>query len=161
VLTLRHLDHQYGPIYSGPYDGPLTVTSLAGPYGHERFKVAPGETVNFMESLTNFGSHSVKITSIETDRVVTAIRWSVYKTVAGGTTYGVNTPWQEFPAIVPGNHGVIRLLVTIRRPINCDAVPQGPDGLFYYGVHVVQWESLLGSHTTWISFPENRAIQIC
>jgi hypothetical protein len=162
VLTLRHYDRQYGPIESGPFGGPIDPDRLTGGIDRERFAVEPGGTVQYMESLANRGSHSVKITSIETDPLVTQIRWSVYHVVGGGSAFGTDTPWRDFPAIVPGHYGIIRLRITIRRPLDCKSVPHGPGGAVYYGGgHVVHWDSLLGSHTTVIDDGFDQQIRVC
>jgi hypothetical protein len=161
VITLRHLDHQYGPIEGGPFSGPLTPRAIAGGQYSEHFTMKPGATVQFIESIANRGSHSVKITSIETNQIVTAVQWSTYELTAGSSVFGTDTPWRDFPAIVPGDYGVIRLLVTIRRPTHCNAVPHGPDGVFYSASHIVHWESLLHSHTTATRDEFDRNIRIC
>jgi hypothetical protein len=161
-LTLHHMDDQYGPIERGPFAGPLNPDRVRGGVAHERFIIKPGGTVQYLESLANRGSHSVKITSIDTDQLVTAIRWSVWRLVPGGSVSGADTPWQRFPAIVPGHYGVIRLLITIRRPADCSKALHGPDGAVYYdGFHVVHWDSLLSSHSTTIGDNFAEHIRVC
>jgi hypothetical protein len=155
VFALRHQDLQYGPIEDGSFAGPYSqhdmVVSKDG--FSPRLAAIPGATAELIESITNRGAHSVKITSIDTDQIVTSVRWSRYQTVPGGNVDGEATTWHRFPAIVPGHDGIIRLLVTIHRPSYCAAQTAGGD-VFYTGEHVVHWESLLTSHTTAISYLE-------
>jgi hypothetical protein len=149
VLELHHLDHQFGPIQSGNFGGPYSnrgfVFSKDGTsYSLASTRRASGQLI---ASISNRGHHSVKIMSIDTDNVASAIRWSAYRTVPGGSVEGTNTPWQSFPTVVPGQ-GTIRLLITIHHPANCHAYPQGSD--YYSGLHTVHWHSLLHTHTTTI-----------
>lgn len=149
--TLRHFDHEYGPVEGGAFGGPYSddgfVFSKDG-FSY-RLRPTPGASAQLIESLSNLGAHSVKVTSIERGDMVTSIKWSVYRIVAGGNVEGVPTPWQAFPAIVPA-HGSIRLLITIHRPANCSAYPSfdGVNGAAYRGTHIAHWDSLLHSHAT-------------
>lgn len=152
TLTLRHLNQQYGPIEAGSFGGiyhshqPDLVVNIFKSTGHLRAR--PDAEARLFTSLSNRGEHSVKVTSIDTDDIVTDITWANYRVVPGGSASGIFTPWREFPAIVPAN-GTIRLLLTIHRPAYCDR-PSGTlqPGVFYSGFHVVHWDSLLGSNTT-------------
>ena len=152
TLTLRHLNDQYGPIEAGGFGGiyhvhrPDLVTNFDDSTGHLR--AHPGAQAKLFASLSNRGAHSVRVTSVETDDIVTDVKWSVYRVVPGGSVDGVSTPWRSFPAIVPAN-GTIRLLITIHRPAYCDRQRETlQPGVFYDGFHVVHWDSLLGSNTT-------------
>lgn len=154
--TLRHLDHQYGPLLGGQFSGPYAqrgfVFSKDGSSYH--LAQAPGASARLIASLDNRGAHSVKITSIETGDMVSDIRWSVYRVVNGSSVEGVATPWRRFPAIVPA-HGTIRLLITLHHPSNCSAYPSyhGVSDARYSGIHPVHWNSLLHSHTTLVEVP--------
>lgn len=151
VGTLRHLDGQYGPIQGGSFGGMYSdrgfVVSTDGFSYH--LSAAPSASALMIASLDNPGAHSVKVTSIDTGDMVSNIRWSAYRFVAGGSNTGVETPWRAFPASVPA-HGTIRLLITIHHPSNCSAYPkfQGVSDASYGGHHVVHWESLLHRHAT-------------
>lgn len=149
AMTTRHVDRQYGPIRTGPFGGLYSAQDLVRePDGSSvRLPDGPGATAQLLASLDNAGSHSVKVTAIETDNVVTKVRWSELHTVPGGPVSGMSTPWRDFPAVVPA-HTTIRLLITINRPTYCqkDQDPQG--ALFYSGSYRVHWKSLLRSHIT-------------
>jgi hypothetical protein len=164
--TLRHLDHQYGPLQGGSFSGPYSDRGFVfTKYGSSyHLAEAPGATARMIASLDNLGAHSVKITSIETDDIVSDIRWSVYRVVADGNIDGLATPWRAFPAIVPA-HGTIRLLITIRHPNNCSSYPEygGVREAMYGGAHVVHCESLLHSHTTLVDvlLAPDEGVRVC
>ncbi len=163
VITTRHLDHQYGPIQGGSFGGQHSARNFVSSKDGFSFSLAatPGITAELISSVDNLGSHSVKITSIGTDPIVTSIRWSAYRIEPGGNAVGIDTPWRSFPAIVPA-HGTIRLLITIHHPADCQANPPGTAGRYYDGYHVVKWESLLHRHTTSIDDRlANRNIAVC
>jgi hypothetical protein len=165
IFTVRHLDHQYGPVQGGTFWGPPSDRGLAFSKDGSSYRLAdqPGATAQFITSLDNLGAHSVKVTSIDTGDVATDIRWSVYRTVPGGSNLGVSTPWRRFPAVVPAK-GTIRLLITIHHPANCAAYPKirGISTATYTGDHDVHWESLLHSHTTSVQFyGDDQGIRVC
>jgi hypothetical protein len=151
LSTLRHLEHQYGPVQGGRFGGVYTDHGFVFSKGGYSYHLAdaPGTTARLIASFDDLGAHSVKITSIEPGDMVSDIRWSVYRLVAGGNASGVATPWHAFPAIVPA-HGTIRLLITIHHPNNCNAYPEyhGVRDVTYDGQHIVHWESLLHTHAT-------------
>ena len=163
-ITLLHLDDRYGPISTGAFGGPYASRNLiVSPDGSSvRLASAPGATADLLESVENTGAHSVTITSIDTDGIVTAIRWSTYRMVPGGYVSGVETPWHSFPAVIPA-HGTLRLLVTIHRSnAYCQATQPGTLTAYYTGQHLVHWESLLRSHASTIGGDlDGRMIQIC
>jgi hypothetical protein len=152
VAIVRHLDHEYGPLQSGGFGGVHYGRDLipSGDGIGQELTPTRGATAQLIASVDNRGSHSVQIVRIDTDDVVTNIRWSVYRTVPGGNAFGTNTPWRAFPAIVPG-HGTIRLLITIHRPSYCGRPTSTlQSGAFYSGYHRVYWDSLIRRHTTTI-----------
>jgi hypothetical protein len=160
TVVLRTVDHEYGPIQRGNFGGLYSPASFldsktAGSY---LLPNTPGATGQVIGSVANLGAHSVKITSIDTNEVVTDVRWSVYR--EGRTNIGADTPWQSFPAVIPA-HGTIRLLTTIRRPTKCPATTTPGVGSFYSGSEIVHWESLLHDHTTTISDGPSITVQIC
>jgi hypothetical protein len=162
-LATRHLDGQYGPIDSGNTAGPYTLRNVVT--GKDRFSTrlstVPGASAQFFQLVGNEGSHSVEITSMPTDSIVSDIRWSIYRTTATGSNLGDNEPWHHFPAIVPAD-GQIRLLVTIHRPASCRNRPESTSvQTDYIGYHVVHWQSLLHDHTSTIQFPSDYGIQVC
>jgi hypothetical protein len=163
VITARHLDHQYGPVQQGSFEGLYSdhnfVFSKDGfSYG---LAAAPGVAGELIASLDNLGAHSVKITSIDLDDVVTRIQWSTYRIGPNRNGLGINTPWQAFPAIVPA-HDTIRLLITIHHPDSCPHTAKGSSGHYYAGLLTVHWDSLLHSHTTTIDDPlATRNIRVC
>jgi hypothetical protein len=117
-------------------------------------------SARLLESLYNAGSHAVEVTAIDTDDVVTDVRWSELRTVPGGYISGISTPWREFPADLPA-HTTIRLLITIRRPAYChdsEFAVNGND--LYSGPHRVHWKSLLRSHVTTVD-DQVRTIHLC
>ena len=157
----RTLDHRYGPIqagdFAGQYSGRNFVGSTDGYFYH--LASTPGVSGQLIASVSNAGAHSVEITSIDTDDVVSAIRWSSYRMVPGGNIEGEDTPWRAFPATVPA-HGVVRLLITIHHPANCNSYEPGTAN--YSGLHTVHWDSLLHSHSTEIDDGlEQRIIGVC
>jgi len=151
TLTLRHSDRQYGPVQGGSFGGIYSARNLVSSPDNWSSRLAGGSdtTAQLIASLHNRGSHSVKVTAVETDDVVTDVRWSSYRTEPGGYVSGIETPWQGFPADIPA-HGTIRLLITVHRPAYCRT---GSDttGSTYSGYHRVHWSSLLGSHTTTVN----------
>jgi hypothetical protein len=166
VGTPLYLDSRYGPIQSSFFGGVYSqrgfVFSTDG--SSYRLASAPGATAQVIAGLDNHGTHSVKITSIETGDMVSDIRWSVYRLVAGGHITGEPTPWRTFPAIVPA-HGTIRLLITLHRPSNCNVYPKfdGVSEARYRGDHRVHWESLLGSHKAFVDvlIVQDEGIPVC
>jgi hypothetical protein len=163
AITMRHLDHQYGPIQGGPFGGIYSAQDLVmksdGPSG--RLTGGPDATAQLLSSLDNVGSHSVKVTSIDTDDVVTNVRWSELRTQPGGPVSGISSPWRDFPAVIPAN-STIRLLITIHRPMYCRTsdITLGGSDVPYSGSHRVHWKSLLHSHTTVID-DQIIGIQLC
>ena len=153
LIVLRHLDHQYGPIESGPFGGPYQLKNLEYTKHDRALRLVdrPGATAEILESLENRGAHSVKITSIDKTPFIADVKWSVYRPKPGGNVAGEDTPWQSFPATIPAN-GSIRLLVTIQRDDEfCSSLtnPSGSElGHYFPGNHAVHWDSLLSSHTT-------------
>lgn len=166
ALTLRHLDHEYGPIQGGAFGGLYATRGFE--VSNDGFSYhlseAPNATGQLIASLENLGAHSVKVTSIEPGQIATKIQWSVFRTVPGGSVYGVDTPWRTFPAIIPAR-GTIRLLITIHHPSNCGAYPKigGVSTARYVAWHRVHWESLLHDHRTWIKIWDDRGdgIPVC
>ena len=146
-LALRSVDHRYGPIEAGNFGGLYSQRNFVADADGSSYRLAsaPGVSGQLMASVSNAGAHSVEITSIDTDDVVSGIRWSSYRMVPGGYVSGVSTPWRAFPATVPA-HGVIRLLITIHHPANCSSYEPGTAN--YSGLHTVHWKSLLRSHST-------------
>jgi hypothetical protein len=166
LATLRHLDHQYGPLQGGPFNGLYSDHGLVFSKDGSSYHLAdaPGATAQMIASIGNLGAHSVKITSIETGDMVGSIRWSAYRVVAGGSVEGVATPWSGFPAVVPA-HGTIRLLITIHHPNNCNAYPKyhGVSEGAYSGNHIVHWDSILHRHATQVDVLVGRdeGIRVC
>jgi hypothetical protein len=151
VITARHLDHQYGPVQQGSFAGMYSDHNFVFSKDGFSFSLAttPGITGELIASLDNLGAHSVKITSIDLDDVVTRIQWSTYRLGPNANGLGIKTPWQTFPAIVPA-HDTIRLLITIHHPDRCSHTAKGSSDDYYSGLHTVHWDSLLHSHTTTI-----------
>jgi hypothetical protein len=164
VLMVRHSEHRYGPIESGFFGGIYSERNLLLARDNSTGQLArtPGATALLLSSVENRGSHSVKITAIDTDEIVSRIRWGVYRTGPGGDVTGTRTPWRAFPAVVPA-HVVIRLLITVHRPSYCERPTKTlQPGSFYSGYHRVHWDSLLHSHTTTIDDGlGDRNIRIC
>lgn len=162
IITVRHLDHEYGPVGSGSFGGIYSAQNLvlepAGPSG--RLVGGPDATTQLLASLANAGSHSVEVTAIDTGEVVTDIRWSELHAVPGGVLSGLDTPWRDFPAVLPA-HTAIRLLITIHRPMYCRTSQStvGTD-IFYSGSYRVHWKSLLRSHVTAVN-DHIATIQLC
>jgi hypothetical protein len=163
VGTLRHLDRGYGPIQQGSFGGLHSdrgfVFSRHG-FSYSLLK-APGVSGELIAAADNLRSHSVEVTSIDTDDIVTSIRWSTYTPpTAGGDVEGATTPWRAFPATIPAN-GTIKLLITIHHPTDCNRYPPG-DPAQYSGLHTVHWKSLLHERTTVIDDGiENLNINVC
>ncbi len=109
--------------------------------------------------MDNAGSRSVKVTAVETDDVVTRVRWSELSTTPGGPVSGMSTPWRDFPAAVPA-HTTIRLLVTIHRPAHCQENQNPLGAVFHSGFYRVHWTSLLGNHITTIG-DQGTDIRLC
>jgi hypothetical protein len=153
VATLRHLDHEYGPLRAGEMGGPYTMRGwIDWKDGSIRLARDPGASGQLITVLgKKDGAHSVKITALDHGDVVSDIRWSTYRVVNGGDVEGVDTPWRRFPAIVPA-HGRIRLLITLHHPDDCPSDTKGGEpGLPRYGGYQrVHWESLLHDHTDWM-----------
>lgn len=97
-----------------------------------------------MAQIENHGSHDVVVTSVDPVAPAVRVQWSDYVFRPGGDSTGQARPWQDFPARSPA-HGMIRLLVTIRKPQQC-----GPGEPYQSKVNV-HWNSLLGSNTTTIT----------
>ena len=164
-LTLRHLDRQYGSLQGGNFYGPYRDHGFAFSKngGSFHLKPAPNATGQVIGALTNLGSHSVKVTSIETGPIAARIEWSVYRLVNAGSVYGLRRPWHTFPATIPA-HGTIRLLITIHHPSNCDQYPKfhGVSDARYLPTHWVHWESLLHDHSTLVDiFNDDDGIRVC
>jgi hypothetical protein len=142
-----YLDGRYGPIEAGQFGGMYSTQGLAlSPDGSsDRLAASTDASAQLLESLSNTGSHPVEVTEIDTDDVVTHVRWSELRTVPGGYVSGISTPWREFPAEIPA-HTTIRLLITIHRPAYCRVAANGND--LYSGTHRVHWKSLLRRHIT-------------
>gem|GEM_PF-6450476 len=155
-----YLDSRYGPIQNGSF-GIYSQDLILQPDGSShRFAESPAQTAQLVASLRNAGSHSVEITAIDRDDVVSDVRWSVLATVPGGYVSGLDTPWQNFPAEIPA-HATIRLLITIHRPAYCqDGVSAANGNDLYSGSHRVHWKSLLGSHLTTIE-DQLTSIDLC
>ncbi|HEX8079388.1 MAG TPA: hypothetical protein VF557_04190 [Jatrophihabitans sp.] len=151
IITWHHLDGKYGPIRSGPFGGIYSAQNLVmePDASSPRLTGGPDATAQLLASLDNAGSHSVKVTSIDTDDVVTKVRWSELHTVPGGPVSGSSAPWRDFPAVIPA-HTTIRLLITIQRPTYCQENKYQLGAVFYSGSYRVHWKSLLGSHITTI-----------
>jgi hypothetical protein len=150
LITLRHLDHEYGPIESGPFGGPYSLRNLQySDHGRSiRLIDRPGATAQIIESLDNRGAHSVKVTSIALSQFIAAVKWSAYEFKPGGNVAGENTPWHDFPATIPAK-GAIRLLVMIHRDdALCGSTAPAAAREYFPGNHTVHWKSLLHSHTT-------------
>jgi hypothetical protein len=150
AVTARYLDGRYGPMRAGSFGGPYSLQDfVANRDGSSRIAArGPDGTARLMASLSNDGSHAVEVTAIDTDDVVTGVRWSVLRTVPGGFISGTDTPWQDFPAVIPA-HTTIRLLITIHRPAYCrDKQFAANGGDVYSGSHRVHWKSLLSRHVT-------------
>src|SRR3954469_6047379 len=162
---LRDLDHQYGPVEAGSMYGPASLTGFvedkADPSSYQ-LSQRPDATAHLLALFDNLGAHSVKITSIDTTRVVSEIRWSVYRTPPGVSVSGEDTPWHVFPATIPAG-GTIRLLLTLHRPDDCDRYPRmsGVSTARYGGRHRVNWESLLHSHVTFVDLMGDDGIRVC
>jgi hypothetical protein len=163
IFTVRHLDGQYGPIEGGSFSGPYSMHDLVVDSGSSSQQLAnrPEATAQLIGALENRGAHSVKVTWIELDGIATSIRWSEYRSVAGGDITGVPTPWRPFPAIVPAT-GRIRLLITIHHPDTCgaSALDRAAIEPVYRGVHRVHWDSLLHSRTTFVTIV-HRDVGVC
>jgi hypothetical protein len=67
--------------------------------------------------------------------------------VPGGFVSGLDTPWHDFPVVIPG-HTTIRLLITIHRPRYCQGNSITPGDEDSSGSHRVHWKSLLHTHIT-------------
>jgi hypothetical protein len=150
LITLRHLDRQYGPIEAGAFGGPYSFHDLVYSDHDRAVRLVdrPGATAQIIESLDNRGAHSVKVTSIASGGFVVAVKWSAYVLVPGGNVNGENTPWRDFPAFIPAR-GAIRLLVMIHRDDRlCGSSAPAADREYFPGNHTVHWDSLLHSHTT-------------
>lgn len=160
-VVLRYLDGRYGPVEGGSFSGPLSDHGLVfSKHGFSyRLASTPGTTAKFVAMLDNNGSHSVDITSIEPPSEVSDVRWSVYRSVPGGSAAGVNTPWRSFPATVPA-HGMIRLLLTVHRPACNLNGPGGGVSSAFDGSLLVNWRSLLRTHATFANVLP-RPIPIC
>ncbi|MDQ1536860.1 MAG: hypothetical protein QOE58_1253 [Actinomycetota bacterium] len=162
IITTRQLDRRYGPIRSGPFGGIYSPQNLALKPDGLSYRLAggPDATGQLLASLDNAGSHSVKVTAIDSDDVVTQVRWSELQTVPGGPVSGLSAPWRDFPAVILA-HTTIRLLITIHRPTYCPANQITPDSDNYYsGSHRVHWTSLLHTHITTID-DQIANIQLC
>jgi len=155
-----YLNRRYGPVEPGSFGGIYSEHNLdPGPDGSsDRLAATAGASAQLLESLTNTGSHQVEVTAIDTDDVVTDIRWSELRTVPGGYLSGIETPWREFPARIPA-HTTIRLLVTIHRPTSCGDAAVTGDAL-YSGSHRVHWKSLLRRHITTVD-DQVRQVYVC
>ena len=139
---------RYGPVEGGGASGPESLRGLAFSKDGFSFRLAstPGASAQMVGLLQDSGSHAVKVSSVDADRGVTQVRWSVFHTVAEGNAFGNDTPWRSFPATIPA-HGTIRLQLTLGRPADCGAHTQ--DGHETYDGSVgVHWRSLLTEHTT-------------
>ena len=149
ALVARHLDHRYGPIEQGSFGGVYSLRQFVTGTDGSSYRLAspPDARGELLASIRNRGPHPVTITSIDSERGVTDIRWSAYRFVPGGAVSGIATPWHRFPATVPGD-GTIRLLITIQHPADCRDLAPGTMGRDYIGTHEVHWKSLVGSHTT-------------
>ena len=150
--TLRHLDHQYGPLHAGELGGPFTMRGWTNwKDGGIRLARDPGASGQLITVLSNDGAHSVKVTAIDHGDLVSDIRWSTYRVADGGNLEGVDTPWRRFPAIVPA-HGTIRLLITVHHADNCAAYTKQDEPVLprYGEYHRVHWESLLHDHVDWM-----------
>lgn len=150
IVATRSVDRRYGPIRSGPFGGIYSTQGLFSKPDDFSYRLLgrSDATAQLLASLNNTGSHSVKVTAIDTDDVVTKVRWSELHTAPGGSVSGNSTPWRDLPAVIPAR-STIRLLITIRRPANCSAdrtEPRSED--LYSGSHRVHWKSLLHTHTT-------------
>jgi hypothetical protein len=150
AVMVGYLDGESGPIRAGSFGGIYSVQDLVmSPDGFSsRLAEGPDATAQLMTSLDNAGSRKVEVMAIDTDAVVTDVRWSVLKTVPGGVISGLPTSWQKFPADIPA-HTTIRLLISIHRPAYCHQSRLAADGDdLYGGSHRVHWKSLLRSHIT-------------
>lgn len=147
IVTAVTLDHRYGPVQQGGFGGTYSDNNFVSSKDGFSYSLVPtpGASGQLLASLSNLGSHSVKVVSIDTDNIVTAIQWSVFRD--GRTILGADTPWQSFPALVPP-HGVIRPLITIHHPSDCSSQPANAAGRYYGGFHTVHWQSLLHDHTS-------------
>ena len=162
IITTRQLDRRYGPIQSGPFGGIYSAQNLVPKPDGFSYRLAggPEATAQLLASLDNAGSHSVKVTAIDTDDVVIKLRWSELHTVPGGPVSGLGTPWRDFPAVISA-HTTIRLLITIHRPTYCPENQITPDSDNYYsGSHRVHWKSLLHTHIAPID-DQIANIQLC
>lgn len=168
ALTVRHLDHQYGPLEEGSFGGVYSHRDFVPVHHGFDYRLAPrsGATGKLFSSLDNLGAHSVSVTSIEPGHIATSVQWSPYRFVPGGLVSGVNTRWRSFPAVVPA-HGTIRLLITLRRPTDCRLYPYSggtSSGNTYNGYHTVHWHSLLHDHTTTMQLfdaPDDLGVRVC
>jgi len=165
VGIARHLDHEYGPLQSGPFSAPYSERAFVFSKDGFSYRLvrSPGATGRLWGSLSNVGDHSVKVTSIDRGSMVTDIRWSIWRVVNGGPITGEDSPWRHFPVIVPAQ-GTIRLVITIHRPVDCGAHPTVPGGNpeSYSGYHHVHWESLLHDHTSDVQiFNRDDGIPVC
>ncbi len=162
-LLPRHLDHQYGPVESGSTGGQYSARNLVYDKSgfSARMSTTPDASALMFETVDNEGSHSVTITSIPTNTIVSRVRWSVYSTSKSHSNLGDTAPWNAFPATVPA-HGTIRLLVTINRPAECQGQPYGSGAqVLFNGQLDVHWKSLLGHHATSISYGGDGGIRVC
>ncbi|MBO1766450.1 hypothetical protein [Allobranchiibius sp. GilTou38] len=142
---------RYGPVEDGGVSGPESLRGLVFSKDGFSFRLAstPGASAQMVAVLQDDGSRAVKVSSVDADRGVTQVRWSVLHRVPGGNAFGINTPWRSFPATIPADGG-IRLQLTLGRPADCGAHTQ--DGHEAYDGSVrVHWRSLLSEHTTTIT----------
>jgi hypothetical protein len=155
-----YLDRRYGPIEPGSFGGVYSEQNLVPSPDDSSYRLAAstGASAELLESLTNTGAHQVEVTAIDTDDVVTDIRWSELRTVPGGYLSGISTPWQKFPARIPA-HTTIRLLGTIHRPTYCSQIEAGSTDS-YGGFHRVHWKSLLRRHVTTVE-DQVREVHVC
>ena len=161
-FATRHLDRQYGPIGSGNAAGPISLKNIV--FAKDGFSMslstAPGASAEFVEFVRNDGAHSVEITSIPTNAVVSAVRWSTYR-MTSRSNLGAAEPLHHFPAIVPA-HGQLRLVITIHRPPSCQHTPaRTAGGSSWTGALSVHWKSLLHTHISIIRFLGDYRIELC
>jgi hypothetical protein len=102
---------------------------------------------------------------VDSTAIVTRVQWSVYSLRGTNNAEGRDTPWHDFPTLVPP-HTTIRILITIHHPAYCSTIParqlRGTAQATYDGMLTVHWQSLLHSHTTVIDtgFGEDK-IGVC
>lgn len=158
MITVRHMDGQYGPVSAGPASGPY-----AGFPTRPQSAPTPGATGQVFATLSNYGSHAVTISGLRYGQyrdLVIDIQWSTWNLAPEGSIFGVDTPWHSFPATVPGN-GSIRVLISIRRPADCGNFQgMGVGGDYFNGGMVVQWKSLLHTHSTDVA-AMTQPIKVC